>query len=427
MFSHQEISRRLARKELSSPILDRFLRYVAIDTSSDSLRKDGKKPSTDCQMDLCRLLYHELVNEFKINDVSIDEYGFVLAKIPATQGYEGAPSILFNAHVDTSDETSGKNVRPTIIENYDGSAIKLINGEEIDLVLNPALKDCVSDTLIVTDGNTLLGADDKAGIANILAAFEFVVRNEIPHGPIELLFNTDEEISAGMKFLDYSKINSRIAYTIDSFPPPSINTSCFNAYKAKITFNGFVQHPGYCRGRFSDAVLMATQLVSNLPRSESPESTDKEYGYFYPNYIQGETDCATVGLIIRDFSEENMEKRLKKVRSIAETVASLYSDGNVQIEFTKQYSNISIGISKNPNIRNHLLTACKSVCKEVKEIPFRGGTDGTFLTENGIPTPNIFTGGYNPHSRKEFAVLSQMVASAEIIIELIKLWASERI
>ena len=418
MFSFEEIQRRLSIKEIKEPLLEKFIKYVKIETTSDS-NNDIDKPSTKCQLDLCKILYEELKN-LGINDVTLDEYGFVIAHIPSTPGFERFPSILFNSHVDTSESSSGKNVEPIIHENYNGSIITLPNNIEIDPKNNTILNNCISDTIITSNGSTLLGADDKAGVAAIMTSIEYIIKEKIPHGPIEIMFNTDEEIGKGMYNLNYSKLNSKIGFTVDGLSAPECNFECFNAYSAIITFTGIAIHPGYARNKLVNAILMANHFITLLPSNETPETTDERLGYFYVSKIEGTAEKTILTINIRDFDLENIFYRIKQLELFSKTIESIYKGGKVEIITKKRYHNLVEYINQNPKMIEITKKCYQKICYDLKNILIRGGTDGAALSENGIPSINLFTGANNIHSNSEFLILSHLIASVLIIIEIIK-------
>lgn len=425
MFTKEAIDKRLSRKELKEPILNRFLRYVKVWTTSDDEFAGKKKPSTDRQMDLINILSDEL-KSLKIKDIEVDQHGFLIANVPASPGFESAPCVMFCCHVDTSSACSGKDVNPIVRENYDGSPIPLADGLTLDPAKMPILKNAIHDTIIHTDGKTLLGADDKAGIANLMTALEYVLKNNKNHGPIQIMFNTDEEIGCGMDHVPLNKIKAKQAYTIDSTEMPLVEYECFNAHVMTVEFTGFSVHPGYCRGQMVNAAVMAATFISMLPRNESPEATDMYYGYFYVNDMQGDCEKAKVVVNIRDFDLDKQNERIKRLTNIAMAVESIFPGGKVKTTCREQYKNMVLTMGKDAKVVQLLHKATKNTIGSDKVEPIRGGTDGSHLTADGIPTPNLFTGGFNCHSRSETAVLSWMIASTEVIIELIDLWSKEK-
>ena len=407
-------------KSEEKKLLERFIRYVKIETTSSSESKSS--PSTDCQRNLLEVLKKELCDS-GAEDITLDENGYLIARIPASPGYENVPTIGFLAHVDTASDVSGKNVKPVIHENYDGKTIKLA-GTEIDPLVFSGLKKYKGETIITSDGNTLLGADDKAGCAEIITAVDYIIRHkEIKHGPIEIFFTPDEEIGRGMAKFPLEKVKSHFCYTLDGDGEGTIELECFNAYSAAVKIKGNVIHLGTARGKLINAVKLASEFVQMLPVRESPETTDGRSGYYCANGISGTLGEAKIELLLRDFDKTDMEKRIQAVKSIAKTLETLYPGSSVNVSFTRQYGNMADYIGKDNLGIKLLFDAVKKSGVEPVEKIIRGGTDGARLSEMGIPCPNIFTGGHNYHSKEEWAVLSTMVKASEVIVTLAELWA----
>ena len=416
----------MTSKLLKNNLKERVCRYVQICTTSDSSAADnGTIPSSSGQMTFAKLLVDEL-KSMGINNAELTPYGYVRASIDATNGISNDESILFAAHIDTSEEVSGKDVKPQIHENYAGESISLQDG----VVLNPAddrlLAKCaaVGDTIITSDGTTLLGADDKAGIAAIMTAIEYLLENpQIQHCKIELLFNSDEETGHGMDKVPLDKIKSKVAYTVDGGDASEIEAECFNAYSVSVDFIGIAMHFGYARGKMQNAVLMAAAFVGMLPRTESPETTDGYEGYYCASGITGNVEASHVDVMLRDFSESAMQRRIENIKTFAKCIESQFLGGKVILNIRKQYSNMKEEIDRHPYVLEKLQQAVKNVGGNAKLSPIRGGTDGSRLTELGIPTPNIFTGGHNFHSRREWLSLNQLELSCKTLIELANLYA----
>ncbi len=405
----------------------RFLRYVKVDTASDRHIEDI--PSTASQWDLARLLKDEL-SALGLADVLLDEHCYLFARLPPTPGYEGAPSIGLMAHMDTASDVPGSGVRPRVVEAYDGGPVLLgrsQKGEDfvLDPETDPDLAAHSGDSIIVTDGSTLLGADDKAGLAEIMtAAARLLARPEIGHGPMELIFTPDEETGKGMNLFPLERLRSKACYTIDGGRAGEIEAECFNAYSVKAEFKGKAIHIGAARGKLANAAAMAASFVSMLPRSEAPESTDGWYGYYCPLEISGGLESARVELFLRDFSQAGMESRIAAVRAIAAAVEAQFPLGAVALTVAKQYVNMREKLDERPEVLERLMEAARRAGAEPVIKPIRGGTDGARLTEMGVPAPNLFTGGYNYHSRYEWASLSEMALAVDTLIELARLWAS---
>ncbi len=405
----------------------RFLRYVKIDTASDRHVEDI--PSTASQWDLARLLRDEL-SALGLADVLLDGHCYLFARLPPTPGLEGAPSIGLMAHMDTASDVPGSGVRPRLVESYDGGPVFLGRSDEgesmiLDPESDPDLAAHAGDSIIVTDGSTLLGADDKAGLAEIMTvAARLLADPEIGHGPIELIFTPDEETGKGMNLFPLERLASKACYTIDGGRAGEIEAECFNAYSVKAEFKGKAIHIGAARGKLANAAAMAGSFVSMLPRSEAPESTDGWYGYYCPLEISGGLESARVEVFLRDFSQAGMESRIAAVRAIAAAVEAQFPLGAVALTVAKQYVNMREKLDERPEVLERLMEAARRAGAEPVIRPIRGGTDGARLTEMGVPAPNLFTGGYNYHSRYEWASLSEMALAVDTLIELARLWAS---
>jgi tripeptide aminopeptidase len=412
----------LLSRPFSPELAARLVRYARIETTSD--RHVEAIPSTQTQWDLARLLMTELT-ELGIVDAELDEHCYLIARLPASPGLELAPSIGLMAHMDTASDVSGVDVKPRVIESYDGGNILLGAGISLDPADNPDLADHVGDTVIVTDGSTLLGADDKAGLAEVMTlAARLLAHPEIRHGPLELIFTPDEETGKGMNLFPLDRLRSKACYTMDGGKAGEIEAECFTAYAVKAEFKGKVIHIGSARGKLANAVSMAGSFVSMLPRSEAPESTDGWYGYYCPLEISGGLENASVEVFLRDFTQKGMESRIAAVRAIAAAVEAQFPLGSVVLTVTKQYLNMREKLDEAPEVLERVMEAARRAGAEPFIKPIRGGTDGARLTEMGLPCPNVFTGGYNYHSRYEWASVAEMALAVETLVELVRLWAS---
>lgn len=404
----------------AAAMIDRLIRYAKIDTQSDRHIEDI--PSTKTQWGLAKLLEQEL-KELGLTDVSLDDHCYLIARIPASAGMESKPAIGLMAHMDTASDVPGSNVSPKLIRNYDGKAITLSPEDTLTTADDPCLLDHVGDTIITTDGKTLLGADDKAGIAEIMTTIEWLAAHpEVKHGPLEIFFTPDEETGKGMNLFPLKKVKSIACYTLDGGAAAEIEAECFTAYSVRAEFIGKVIHIGAARGKFANAVAMACQFVAMLPRSESPESTDNWFGYYCPIEISGSMEKTAVDIYLRDFTSEGMEKRIEAMKAFASAVEAQFPLGKVELTVKKQYLNMKEKLDQNPSVLEKLKEAIKRAGAEPKIVPIRGGTDGSRLTEMGIPTPNIFTGGYNYHSRHEWASAGEMSLAVKTLIQLVALW-----
>ena len=405
--------------QLIKMIVPRFMNYVCFNTESS--RGSSETPSTPGQWELAKILQDELLS-FGLTDVKITDHCYVIARIPPSSGKDDKPCIGFLAHLDTACDVPGNNVKPQLVNNYDGKKIKLENelyldpGKEHDLALQTGMP------IIHSDGTTLLGADNKAGIAEIMAAAEYLISNpQIEHGLVEIIFTPDEETGKGLPEFPLDEIKSVYCYTVDGGPAGEIEGECFNAYKADIEFLGKVIHVGHARGILANAALMASAYASLLPRSESPEATDGYFGYFCPMQIQGDLEKAELEIFIRDFEQAGIERRIAALNAFAKTIEAQFPGGKVIVKTQPQYYNMKLKLDENPEALDLLKKAVQNTGIEWYLKPIRGGTDGSRLTELGIPTPNIFTGGRNFHSRLEWVSVNDMCAACKVIIELIRL------
>ena len=402
-------------------LTERFVRYAKLDTQSDRHIEDI--PSTQKQWDLAKLLVAEL-KDLGIKDVELDDHCYVIARIPASKGLEGKPCVGLMAHMDTASDAPGTNVKPNVIKNYNGGVVELSPGWELDPAKYTDLRDHVGDTIITTDGTTLLGADDKAGVAEIMTFLSLIMADpNFRHGPLEVYFTPDEETGKGMDMFPLAKTKTVACYTLDGGKAAEIEAECFTAYSVHAEFTGQVIHIGAARGKFANAVAMASYFVSMLPRSESPEATDGWYGYYCPIEISGTMEHAIVDVYLRDFSMPGMEKRIEAVKAFAAAVEAQFPLGKVDLNIRKQYLNMKEKLDATPEVLEKLVKAIEQAGAEPVMSPIRGGTDGSRLTEMGIPTPNVFTGGYNYHSRFEWASVNEMALAVLTLLNLAKAWA----
>jgi tripeptide aminopeptidase len=405
---------------LNGLIVPRFMDYVRCGTTSD--RRISETPSTAGQWELAKALVRELQN-LGVSDVELSDHCYVIARLPPSKGKEGIPTLGFLAHLDTASDVPGNDVHPILEQNYSGKAISLAGGLCLDPEADPDLAAHRGRALIHTDGTTLLGADDKAGIAVLMAALEYLGGASIPHGELEFIFTPDEETGKGLPDFPREKIRSTGCYTLDGGPLGELETECFNAYKADIEFKGRAIHIGTARGVLANAAAMAASYLCMLPRSESPEAADGRFGYYCPMEIRGDLENAHLELFLRDFEKTGMERRLKALESFARAVEAQFPGGAVQVKTQLQYLNMGDKIREKPEMLEILKKAFDRAGVEPRLKPVRGGTDGSRLTELGIPTPNIFTGGRNYHSRLEWVSVDEMAAACRVVIELICAWA----
>ena len=405
---------------MKEEILERFVRYAKITTTSD-MHKNAC-PSTECQWELLRLLEKEL-KEFGLTDIDLNNFGYLIARLESNIDVD-IPVIGFMAHVDTASDVSGTDVKPQIHKNYDGNPIVLKNGIVIDPANDKFLAKYKGDTIITSDGTTLLGADDKAGVAEIMTAVKYLTDNpEVKHGTIEIIFTPDEETGKGMDRFPIEKLKSGFCYTLDGGEEGEIDSECFNAYSVEVKCTGRVIHLGDARGRLVNAVTMISSYVNMLPQAESPEATDERFGYYCPLEMKAGLGEAELVLFLRDFELSELKRRIAALEVLGKAVEVMYPGGKVSITPQKQYLNMREHMDKIPEGMSYLLEAAKQAGVNTTSEIIRGGTDGARLAEMGIPTPNVFTGGHNYHSLKEWAVLSTMEKSCKTVINLVKLWA----
>lgn len=404
-------------------LLSRFLRYVRIDTQSDET--STSYPSTAKQLTLSRMLADEC-RSLGLADVSCDEFGVVLATVPATVS-ASVPAIAYVAHVDTSPEYSSANVNPQIHESYAGGDIVLPkDGKVLRVAENPDLKNCVGHTVITTDGSTLLGSDDKSGVAVIMsAAAELMKRgSELPHGPVRLCFTCDEEIGRGTDKLDLPKLGAHVAYTLDGGGRDEIDSETFSADGAKVTVKGINTHPSVGKGAMVNAIRILSALIARLPTARlSPETTDGRDGFIHPYHIEGGVAEASARLILRDFETENLAQQARLLESIAESLRAEHPRAQILIEVRHQYRNMREGLATEPRSLSKAVDAMKSLGRVPKMTIIRGGTDGSLLTAKGLPTPNLSTGEHNPHSPLEWTSLEEMQAAVDVLVQLAVEWA----
>jgi len=403
-------------------VVERLVRYAGIGTTSD--RHIATIPSTAEQWKLARLLVEEL-RGLGLSEVSLDEHCYLIARVPASPGFESKPCIGLMAHMDTASDAPGSDVRPQVHEAWNGSPIGLADGLSLDPTSDAELASHVGDTLVCSDGRTLLGADDKAGVAEIMTALAWLLAHpEIGHGPLEIIFTPDEETGNGMNLFPVKTLKSVACYTVDGSAAGEIEAECFNAWEAKVDIVGKSIHPGYARGKLANATAMAAAFVSLLPRSESPEATDGWYGYYNAHEISGGVEKARVEILVRDFEDQGMKRRLDTLDAIARAVEVQFPGGKVEVTSRKQYLNMRRRLDENPLVLERAFEAVRRAGGEPWSKPIRGGTDGSRLTEMGIPTPNIFTGGHAYHSRLEWASAAEMILAVDTLLELVKLWVS---
>lgn len=405
-------------------LLERFLRYVKIDTQSDE--NSTTSPSTEKQKDLSRILAQELL-ELGCEDAHMNEWGYVFATVEANPPdlAEIVPTIGLIAHVDTAFGASGANVKPQIIERYSGGDIPLPSAVDqiITVAENPNLSKCIGHTLIHTDGTTLLGADDKAGVAEIMTAVDWMRRHpEFKHGRIRIAFTTDEEIGRGTQHFDVEAFGAKYAYTLDGGDLGEIEDETFCADAAKIIVEGADVHPGYAKGKMINAVRVASRIIDKLPTTNLPETTEGRESYLHPYDVKGDVSRVEIKCLIRAFTNEELAERAADLRRAAAEVHSEFPGSKVSVEIQEQYRNMGFEIANHPVVMDLAIEAAKRMGIEPIRKAIRGGTDGARLTYMGLPTPNLWAGGQNFHSIKEWVSLDWMVKSVEFTLQLLGLW-----
>lgn len=403
-------------------VVDRFLQYVKFDTQSDELT--NMTPSTPGQMIFAQHLENEL-RELGLEDISLDENGYLMATLPANTDKAGIPTVGFIAHLDTSPDLTGRHVSPRIVENYAGGEITL-NAEK-GIVLSPSefpeLNNYIGQSLIVTDGNTLLGADDKAGIAEIITAIAYLKKHpEIKHGSIRIAFNPDEEIGQGAHKFDVKRFGADWAYTMDGGEIGELEYENFNAAVAKVTFTGRNVHPGYAKHKMINSIRIANQFAIMLPRWETPEHTEGYEGFYHLISIEGTVEKTVLTYIIRDHDRDRFERRKKEFEHLTRKINKEFP-GVASLEIKDQYYNMREKIEPLQHIIDIAIQAMKNADVTPKVVPIRGGTDGAQLSFMGLPCPNIFAGGLNFHGRYEFVPIPSMEKATDVIVEIARLVA----
>jgi len=409
----------------STLFLDRFLSYVKFDTQSSEASETY--PSTLKQLELSKKLMLEL-KDLGLKDTEITEHGYVFGTLPSNVDHK-VPVIGYIAHVDTSPDVSGKDVNPVINKNYPGGDIVLKNdsSQVLKADMNPALKNCIGHDIITSDGTTLLGADNKAGLAEIMGAVQYMIENpEVKHGPIRIAFTVDEEVGTGTKYFDVKKFGSEYAYTIDGEAAGEIEDETFCADTAVIRIKGVNVHPGYAKDKLVNAIKIAAHFLDQLPAENmSPETTEKREGFLHPHAIKGGVEESEIVFLVRDFDEDGLKEKEGYLEKLCEDIERKFPESKLSLEIEESYRNMKIILDKHPHVVENALEAVeRSGLQPLKNI-IRGGTDGARLSFMGVPTPNIFTGGHNFHSKKEWISVQNMAKAVETIVHLSEIWAEK--
>jgi tripeptide aminopeptidase len=409
----------------SHTVTERFLRHVTIDTQSS--HTSTTYPSTEKQKDLGRLLVKEL-HEIGIADAHLDEFGYVYATVPANTTKK-VPVICFCAHMDTSPDVTGKDVKPQIVRNYQGGDLALPGDatQVIRVADYPALKDQIGHDIITTDGTTLLGADNKAGLAEIMDAVNILVNSpDIKHGTLKILFTPDEEVGHGVDHVDLKKLGADFAYTMDGASAGNLEDETFSADKATITIRGVSAHPGFAKGKIENAIKIASRIIERLPKDAcSPETTEGREGFLHPTDVYGTLEGATLGFIVRDFTEEGLREKEALLDTITKEVMRDFLHSTCEIKIEEQYRNMKVMLDKHPQVTANAIEAIRRTGLTPKRTTIRGGTDGARLSFMGLPCPNIFAGEHAFHSRLEWVSVQDMEKAVETIIHLAMIWEEQ--
>ena len=414
---------------MNETVLDRLLRYVKIDTQSSE--ESETYPSTAKQFDLLKLLVTEL-KALGMSDVTIDKYGYVMATLPSNvpqsdKAFGKVPTVGFISHVDTSPSAPGENVKPQVI-TYKGGDIVLPGDPSIIIKEseNKELKHNVGKTIVTTDGTTLLGADDKAGLAIIMTAMQTLINNpKFIHGPLRVGFTPDEEIGAGTKYFDQMVFGAQAAYTVDGDSPGELNKETFSADAAIITVHGRNIHPGSAKNIMVNSIKIMADIITRLPKNMSPETTEGYEPYLHPHTIKGEEEKTVLNFLLRDFKTSGLTDLKKILERVIAEVQPLHPKSRIQLEIKEQYRNMREGVEKDPRVLECMWEATKRSGMEPSWVPIRGGTDGSRLTEKGLPCPNIFTGGQNYHGKTEWASVWGMEKAVETVVNIAQVWVEK--
>lgn len=411
---------------MTEKVLDKFIRYAKIDTQSDP--KSSTIPSTKKQFDLAHLLVKEL-KEMGIVDVELTDECYVYAKIPSNiEGGDKIPTVGFIAHMDTSPDFNATGVNPQIIENYQGGDIRLGNSDEFIYEKdNPNLKKCIGHTIVTTDGKTLLSSDDKSGVSAIMKMAEILMNdNSIKHGTVKIGFTPDEEIGRGADKFDIEKFGCQYAYTVDGGLPGEINKETFSADSAYVTVTGNEIHPGEAKGRMVNSIRVISEIIAKLPKDMAPETTEGAEPYIHPHEVDARVGKSKLHLLFRDFKTEGLTEQKKILERIIAEVQPNFPKAIIELKVNKSYRNMYDVLMANPKGLDLLFEAATQAGTNPKWEPIRGGTDGSRLTEMGLPTPNIYTGGQNFHSNKEWLSVNFLEKTVETILNLVQLWSKEQ-
>jgi tripeptide aminopeptidase len=404
-------------------LVERFMRYVQIDTQSDP--ESNSFPTTEKQKDLSKILFDEL-NKMGLQNVELDEFGYVYATVPGNTDKQGVPAICFCSHVDTAPDCSGKNVKPILHKNYDGNDIILPDDatQVLSTSRSPYLKNHIGSDIITASGNTLLGSDDKSGVAVIMQAAQYLTDNKnVKHGDIKIVFTPDEEVGKGVAKIDMQKVGAKFGYTLDGGEAGSLEDESFSADGASIVVNGVIVHPGYAKGKLVNALKIAGEILDALPKNEwSPETTEKREGFVHPVSLNGIAEKTTIGFIVRDYTRDGLAKHHERLKKIAEEVVAKYKGATMEYIPVEQYRNMKEMLDQFPEVVANAEEAIQRSGLTLIRESIRGGTDGSRLSYMGLPCANIFTGMQNIHGKLEWIGVNDMMKAAETIVHLSMIW-----
>ena len=410
-------------EEFKNGLVERFLKYVKIDTKSDP--ESSSSPSTEKQKNLGKVLVDELLS-LGISDAEMDDYGVVYACLASNSSKNRIPKVMFCSHMDTSPDCSGENVKPIIHENYQGQDLILPDDKSQVIKLNehPDLEHQIGNDIVTASGTTLLGADNKAGLAAIMTAIEYLVNNpEIKHGDIKILFTPDEEIGRGTENVDLKRLDADFGYTVDGETLGSIENETFSADGVEILIHGVSAHPGFAKGKMQNAIKIGSEIIASLPKNElSPESTEGMQGFIHPTDLQGNVETCKLSFIIRDFNEKGLFEKEDLLKKVTENVLRNYLASSFDFKVKEQYRNMKVVLDNHPQVTENAIEAIKRAGIEPKLQSIRGGTDGSRLSFMGLPCPNIFAGEHAFHSKLEWVSVQDMLKAAEVIVNLAKIY-----
>jgi tripeptide aminopeptidase len=409
-------------------LVERFMRYVQVDTQSDP--ESSSFPTTEKQKDLSKILFDEL-NKMGLQNVELDEFGYVYATVPGNTDKKDVPAICFCSHVDTAPDCSGKNVKPILHKNYDGNDITLPDDatQVLSATRSPYLKTQIGGDIISASGTTLLGGDDKSGVSVIMQAAQYLMDNkDVKHGDIKIVFTPDEEVGKGVAKIDMQKVGAKFGYTLDGGEAGSLEDESFSADGASIVVNGVIAHPGYAKGKLVNALKIAGEILAALPKNEwSPETTEKREGFVHPVSLNGIAEKTTIGFIVRDYTRDGLAAHHDRLKKIAEEVVAKHKGATMEYIATEQYRNMKEVLDQYPEVVANAAEAIRRSGLEVIQENIRGGTDGSRLSYMGLPCPNIFTGMQNIHGKQEWIGVNDMMKAAETIVHLAMIWEEKAI